>query len=66
MIQESLEICDLVSHDQIVAIAAENSFINTVWFVYVTEVKCVGHSSNNINDMVTMRLNHNNIFCALS
>ena len=47
---ESLEICDLVSNNQIVAIAAENSSIDTVWFVYVIHVKCVDHSSNNIDD----------------
>ena len=38
-IQESLEIGDLVSNNQIVAIAAENSSSDTVWFVYVSEVK---------------------------
>ena len=32
-IQESLEIGNLVSSDQIAAIAAENSSIDTVWFV---------------------------------
>ena len=32
------------------AIAAENSSINTVWFVYVIHVKCVDHSSNNIDE----------------
>ena len=29
----------LVSNDQIVAIAAENSSVDTVWFRYVIEVK---------------------------
>ena len=51
-IQESLEIGDLVSNDQIVAIAAENSSNNTVWFVYVTGVNCVDLSSNNMEDYV--------------
>ena len=32
------------------AIAAENSSINTVWFVYVIHVKCVDHSSNNTDE----------------
>ena len=50
-IQESLEIGDLVSNDQIVAIAAENSSIDTLWFVYVIDIKCVDHLlSNNIGD----------------
>ena len=49
-IQESLEIGDLVSNDKIVAIAAETSSTNTVWFVYVTDIKCVDHSSNNIDN----------------
>ena len=49
-IQESLEICDLFSNDQIVAIAAENSSIGTIWFMYVTDIKCVDHSGNNIGD----------------
>ena len=40
----------MVSDDQIVAIAAENSFIDNVWFVYVIDVKYVNHSSNNIGD----------------
>ena len=53
-IQESLEIGDLVSNDQIVAIAAENSSSDTVWFVYVSEVKYVDHSSNN-----TVNYGHN-------
>ena len=51
-IQESLEIGDLVSNDQIVVIAAENSSNNTVWFVYVTGVNCVDLSSNNMEDYV--------------
>ena len=49
-IQESLEIGDLVSNDETVATAAENPSINTVWFVYVIEVNCVDHSSNNTDD----------------
>ena len=49
-IPESLEIGDFVSNDQIVATAVENSSIDTVWFVYVIEIKCVDHSSNNIDD----------------
>ena len=40
----------MVSNDQIVAIATENSSIDTVWFMYVIEVKCVDHSINNIDD----------------
>ena len=50
-IQEWLEIGDLVSNDEIVATAAENPSINTVWFMYVIEVKCVDHSSNNTGDI---------------
>ena len=38
-IQESFKIADLVSNDQIVAIAGENSYINTIRFVI--EVKFV-------------------------
>ena len=53
-IQESLEIGDLGSNDQIVAIAAENSSINTVWFVYVIKVKCVDHSSSNIDGYIIL------------
>ena len=49
-IQESLEIGDLVLNDQIVATATENLSINTVWFVYVIDIKCVDHTSNNIDD----------------
>ena len=49
-IQDTLEIGDLVSNDQIVAIAAENSSNNTVWFVYLTRVNCVDLSSNNMED----------------
>ena len=49
-IQESLEIDDLVSNDQIVATAAENSSIDTVWVVYIVDINCVDHSSNNIDD----------------
>ena len=49
-IQESLEIDDLVSNDQIVATAAENSSIDTVWVVYIIDINCVDHSSNNIDD----------------
>ena len=41
-----------MSNDQIVAIAAENSSNNTVWFVYVTGVNCVDLSSNNMEDYV--------------
>ena len=40
----------MVSNDQIVAIATENSSIDTVWFMHVIEVKCVDHSINNIDD----------------
>ena len=47
-IQESFRIADLVSNDQIVAIAGENSYINTVRFVI--EVKFVDRSSNNVVD----------------
>ena len=47
-IQESFKIADLVSNDQIVAIAGENSYINTVRFVI--EVKFVDRSSNNVVD----------------
>ena len=49
-IQESLEICDSASSDQTVAIAAVNSSVNTVWFVYPIDTKCVDHSSNNTDD----------------
>ena len=48
-----LKIVDLVSNDQIVAIAAENSPINfcsIVWFLYVIYVKYFDHSSNNIDN----------------
>ena len=41
----------MVSNDEIVATAAENPSINTVWFMYVIEVKCVDHSSNNTGDI---------------
>ena len=47
-IQEWLEIGDMVSNDRIVAIAAENSPINNVWFVHVIDIKCVDHSTNKI------------------
>ena len=40
----------MVSNDQIAAIATENSSTDTVWFMYVIEVKCVDHSINNIDD----------------
>ena len=49
-----LKIVDLVSNDQIVAIAAENSPINfcsIVWFLYVIYVKYFDHSSNNIDNL---------------
>ena len=49
-IQKSFEISDLVSNDQILAIANENTFINTVWYVYVIDTKCVDYSSNNIDN----------------
>ena len=39
---------NLVLNDQILAIAAENSFIDTVWFMYVININCIDHSSNNI------------------
>ena len=39
-----------ILNDRIVAIAAENSSIDTVWFVYVIDIKCVYHPSNNIDD----------------
>ena len=38
---------NLVSNDQIVAIAAENASVDTVWFWYVIEVKQVDHSNSN-------------------
>ena len=47
-IQEWLEIGDMISNDRIVAIAAENSPINNVWFVDVIDIKCVDHSTNKI------------------
>ena len=47
-IQESFKIADLVSNDQIVAIAGENSYINTIRFVI--EVKFVDRWSNNVVD----------------
>ena len=40
----------MVSNDQIAAIATENSSTDTVWFMYVIEVKCVDHSINNTDD----------------
>ena len=40
----------MVSNDQIAAIATENSSTDTVWFMYVIEVKCVDYSINNIDD----------------
>ena len=40
--QESLDIGDLVSNDQILVIAAENSSVNTVWLVYA-EFNLTGH-----------------------
>ena len=43
----------MVSNDQIVDIVAENSSINTVWFVYVIEVICVDQSSTNIDSYGT-------------
>ena len=44
-IQESLEIADLVSNDQILVIAAENSSINHVWFVHVIDINyCCNHN----------------------
>ena len=43
----------MVSNDQIVDIVAENSSINTVWFVYVIEVICVDQSSTNIDNYGT-------------
>ena len=49
-IQESLEIGDLVSNDQILDIAAENSSNDTVWFMCVIGVNCVDNSSNNIDN----------------
>ena len=48
-IQESIEI-GFVSNDQIVPTAAETSSVDTVWFVYVTDIKYDDHSSNNIGD----------------
>ena len=41
---------DLVLNDRIVTIPAEDSSVDTVWFVYVIDIKCVGHSSKNIDD----------------
>ena len=49
-IQELIEIVDLVSNYQFVAIAAETSSIDTVWFMYVIDIKCVHHSCNNIGN----------------
>ena len=43
---------DLVSNDQIVAMAAENSSVNTVWFLYVIDIKCVDHLSNNTDEQI--------------
>ena len=48
-IQDLIEI-DLVSNYQFVAIAAETSSIDTVWFMYVIDIKCVHHSCNNIGN----------------
>ena len=53
-IEESIEISNLVCNNQILAIAVEHSSIETVWFVYVINIDCVDHSSNNIDDY-----NHN-------
>ena len=39
----------LVSNDQMVAIAIENSSVNAVWFLYVITIKCVDHLSKNID-----------------
>ena len=43
---------DLVSNDQIVATAAANSSVDTVWFVYVIDIECFDHLSNSINGWV--------------
>ena len=40
----------MTSNDQIVAIDAENSSINNVRFVYVIDIKCVDHSSKNVDN----------------
>ena len=40
----------MVSNDQILDIAAENSSNNTVWFVCVIGVNYVDNSSNNIDN----------------
>ena len=40
---------DSVSNNQILAIAAENCSVHTVWFVYVIDIKYVHHLSNNID-----------------
>ena len=56
---------DLVSINQIGAIVAENSSIDTVWFVGLVDIKWVDHLSNNINDYGHKSLDsHNHIFCA--
>ena len=52
------------SSDQIAAIAAENPSINTVWFVYVIDIKCADHSSNNMQEYGHTSQSHNCIFCA--
>ena len=44
-------------NDQIVAITAENSSVDTVWFVYVIDIKYVDHLSNYIDGW--LRYGHN-------
>lgn len=48
-IQESLEIGDLVSNDLILAIAAKNSSFDICNILYVIDIECVDHLSNNID-----------------
>jgi len=50
MILRKNSVSNLVSSDQIVAIAAEKSSIDTVWFVYVNEIDCVNHTCQQKDD----------------
>ena len=47
---EDNEISTLVANDQIVAIAAEKSYIDTVWFVYVIENDTIDRDSERKDD----------------
>ena len=49
--QQLLKIRDLVLNNQIAAIASETS-INTVWFMFLIDIKYVDHSSNNIDNCI--------------